>query len=99
MRNKLINFFGLLSICFIVLKLNNNIDWSWLWVLSPLWIPSVVFVLYIIIKTWREKDFVPCCRCKYSSPHLTLNGLWFFCSNDFCAYPENHRCKEGEEKA
>jgi hypothetical protein len=31
-----IGFSGLLTIVFIVLKLCNVIDWSWLWVLAPL---------------------------------------------------------------
>jgi len=34
-----IGFFGLLTIIFITLKLTDHIDWSWWWVLSPLWIP------------------------------------------------------------
>ena len=34
-------FPGLLTILFIGLKLTNYIDWSWLWVLSPLWLPIV----------------------------------------------------------
>lgn len=38
-----IGFFGLLCILFIGLKLTGNIDWSWLWVLSPLWIPVAAF--------------------------------------------------------
>lgn len=39
-----------LLIVFIVLKLCNLIDWSWGWVLSPLWIPvSLVVVLVIIV--------------------------------------------------
>lgn len=42
-----IGFCGLLTIVFIVLKLTHNIDWSWWWVLSPLWIP-VVFALAIL---------------------------------------------------
>ena len=42
-----IGFTGLLTIAFIVLKLCGVIDWSWLWVLSPLWI-SVSLVLAII---------------------------------------------------
>lgn len=33
-----IGFCGLLTIVFIVLKLLGKITWSWLWVLSPLWI-------------------------------------------------------------
>jgi hypothetical protein len=34
-----IGFCGLLAIAFIVLKLCGVIDWSWWWVLAPLWIP------------------------------------------------------------
>ena len=30
---------------FIVLKLVNYITWSWIWVLSPLWIPLSIFVI------------------------------------------------------
>lgn len=45
---------GLLTIVFIVLKLCNVINWSWLWVLSPLWIGFIVFlvVLDIIAIIW-----------------------------------------------
>ena len=39
-----------LAIVFIVLKLLGIITWSWVWVLSPIWIPIiVVLVLYGII--------------------------------------------------
>jgi hypothetical protein len=31
-------FAEVLTIVFIILKLNHAIAWSWLWVLSPLWI-------------------------------------------------------------
>ncbi len=34
-----IGFFGLLTIVFITLKLTHYIDWTWTWVLSPIWIP------------------------------------------------------------
>lgn len=44
-----IGFFGLLTIVFITLKLTDYIDWSWWWVLSPLWIPFVVIVLVIVL--------------------------------------------------
>ena len=37
-----IGFAGLLGIVFIVLKLTGVITWSWLWVLSPLWIPFAI---------------------------------------------------------
>ena len=33
-----IGFLGLLTILFIALKLTGYINWSWLWVLSPIWI-------------------------------------------------------------
>ncbi|OGV36993.1 MAG: hypothetical protein A2020_16460 [Lentisphaerae bacterium GWF2_45_14] len=42
---------GVLLITFIILKLCKVIDWSWWWVLSPLWIPLVVFVAAMIIVT------------------------------------------------
>lgn len=45
-----IGFTGILTIAFIVLKLCNVIEWSWLWVLSPLWIPfAVVFCVIILV--------------------------------------------------
>ena len=39
-----IGFFGALAIVFITLKLLEKIDWSWWWVLSPLWLPLAVAV-------------------------------------------------------
>lgn len=43
-------FLGLLAIAFIVLKLCEVIDWSWWWVLAPLWIPiAISFAILIII--------------------------------------------------
>lgn len=44
-----IGFCGLLTIVFIVLKLLNKINWSWIWVLAPLWIEFIVAVLTVII--------------------------------------------------
>ena len=44
-----IGFCELLAIVFIILKLLNKITWSWLWVLSPLWIPiAFVMVLFLL---------------------------------------------------
>ena len=45
-----IGFAGLLAVAFIVLKLLHQIDWSWWWVLSPLWISAAlgVFILLVI---------------------------------------------------
>jgi len=50
-----IGFFGLLTIVFIILKLNPGgsittgvVDWSWWWVLSPLWIPFCLVMSIIV---------------------------------------------------
>lgn len=43
-----IGFCGLLAIAFIVLKLVGIIKWSWLWVLAPIWLPTVIVILVII---------------------------------------------------
>ena len=42
---------GLLGVAFIILKLCGVIDWSWLWVLAPVWIPLAValFALAIVL--------------------------------------------------
>lgn len=44
-----LTFLNLLQIVFITLKLTNYISWSWLWVLSPIWIPISIFVVFTII--------------------------------------------------
>jgi hypothetical protein len=44
-----IGFTGLLTIAFIVLKLTEYISWSWLWVLSPLWISAILVILIILV--------------------------------------------------
>lgn len=43
-----IGFIGLLTILFIALKLTGFIDWSWLWILSPIWILVAVVVLIVV---------------------------------------------------
>ena len=53
-----IGFCGLLTIVFIVLKLLGKITWSWLWVLSPLWIGwgvcLVILLIVVIIKLFID---------------------------------------------
>ncbi len=44
-----IGFTGLLTIVFIVLKLTNVINWSWLWVLSPVWIEIALVIAIVLI--------------------------------------------------
>lgn len=47
-----IGFVGLLTIAFIVLKLTGHIDWSWLWVLSPIWISIAFWTVVIVGLGW-----------------------------------------------
>jgi len=42
-------FTGWLTILFIGLKLTNVISWSWIWVLSPIWISLSIFLFIIAI--------------------------------------------------
>lgn len=49
-----IGFTGLLTILFIGLKLTGFINWSWVWVLSPLWIQlilalAIFTIIYIVL--------------------------------------------------
>lgn len=41
-------FSALLGVAFIVLKLIGVIDWSWWWVLAPLWTPAAIIVILVI---------------------------------------------------
>ena len=55
---------GVLTIVFVVLKLVDVINWSWLWVLCPLWIDILLTVIVLVIiaiidnktrkKTWKS---------------------------------------------
>lgn len=47
--HKGIGFAGALAVAFIVMKLCGVIKWSWLWVLSPIWISIVVWMLIFVI--------------------------------------------------
>lgn len=47
-----IGFMGLLTLVFIVLKLVGVIKWSWIWVLSPIWITAILVILIILLLLW-----------------------------------------------
>ena len=52
-----VGFLGLLTLVFITLKLLNVIQWSWWWVLSPIWLPillAAIIVLGIVIFEGRK---------------------------------------------
>jgi hypothetical protein len=42
-------FLGTLCLILITLKLTNFIDWSWWWVLSPIWAVPSILILAIIL--------------------------------------------------
>lgn len=42
-------FLTILGLIFITLKLTGNIAWSWLWVLSPFWIPLAIFLIFLVV--------------------------------------------------
>ena len=47
------SFFGVLTLIFVTLKLTSLIDWSWWWVLAPVWAPlafgMIAVALFIAI--------------------------------------------------
>lgn len=57
-----VGFLGLLTIMFIGLKLGHVIDWPWLWVLAPAWIPLAIWgtiafialMAYALAKAWER---------------------------------------------
>jgi len=55
-----IGFVGLLTILFIALKLLGKIAWSWWWVLSPIWISTLLvvlgFVVFVVLAYKKEKN-------------------------------------------
>lgn len=42
-----LSFSSVLFLVFLVLKLTNVIDWSWWWVTAPLWIPVIIFLIFV----------------------------------------------------
>ena len=55
-----IGFAGLLTIVFIALKLMGYITWSWLWVLSPLWISlglafAILGLIVVSVLLWGDR--------------------------------------------
>lgn len=50
-----LGFCEILAIVFIILKLCGVINWSWVWVLSPIWIVLLLIVVAAAWKAHREK--------------------------------------------
>jgi hypothetical protein len=45
-----LSFGSVLLLIFVVLKLTGHIDWSWVWVLSPIWI--LLGLVLLIVAMW-----------------------------------------------
>ena len=52
-------FLGMLCLLFIALKLMGYINWSWLWVLSPIWISltlmALIAVVVVLVEYYNRK--------------------------------------------
>jgi len=58
MKTKIsLDFVAVLEIVFITLKLCSVIDWSWWWVLAPIWLSLGIFLVVmaigiVVLKHW-----------------------------------------------
>ena len=50
-----LGIFEVLTIVFIVLKVIGIINWSWLWVLCPLWIDILFTIIVLVITSIMDK--------------------------------------------
>ena len=58
-------FAGLLAILFIGLKLTAHIDWSWWWVLAPMWFLAATLALFTA-GPWPRSNFpIPAASCAW----------------------------------
>ena len=58
--NSGIGFVWLLTIVFIILKICDVIEWSWWWVLSPIWISGLITgiiltIILIVVTCLKDK--------------------------------------------
>ena len=51
-----ISILDVLQIVFIVLKLCKVINWSWWWVLSPIWITALIVIVFTVVKAIILKE-------------------------------------------
>lgn len=57
--NTALSLDSILTIVFVILKLTKVIDWSWWWVLSPIWIAFILWLVPVIIigiKLWQQRN-------------------------------------------
>jgi low affinity Fe/Cu permease len=56
-RSSGLGFASVLTLIFIVLKLVGVINWSWIWVLCPLWINFSLAIILLIIIAIMDNNF------------------------------------------
>lgn len=98
-----LGFDSVLAVVFIVLKLCGLIDWSWWWVLSPLWISLVLGALVIFapivayrIRNRKKADAggepVRCKNCLFANDYG--NG-YLNCDLKKCIVHDGDSCGKG----
>lgn len=40
---------GFLGVALIVMKLSGIINWAWVWVLAPIWLPNLIMIIALMI--------------------------------------------------
>jgi len=55
-KPKGITFSDLLTLLFIALKLIGEIDWAWIWILSPIIIAMICNIIFDSIIRYKEKE-------------------------------------------
>lgn len=99
-----IGFFEAIAILFITLKLCKVIDWSWWWVLSPIWIPVAIMLILLAVygcmllkEKWDQRGTVACMECEYRGCIVSegFGTTKVHCKKYGTVCPVNYRCKEG----
>ena len=50
-----LNFAEVLGVVFIALRLCGVIDWPWVWVLAPIWMPIGLYgLVFLIVVIWAK---------------------------------------------
>ena len=99
-----LGFTSALTLLFIGLKLAKVIDWPWIWVLSPIWISTVLVVLFLLIAWLITRDRKPrkatwCRQCEYRGCVCSgVFGVRYHCTKFHKEVPTNHYCMEGLRK-
>lgn len=98
-----ISFVEGLALIFIALRLCGVIDWPWVLVLIPIWLPAllimIVFAVAIVRDKWEQRGTVPCRKCKYRGIIVSesFGNVRIHCKRYGTYHPDGYRCREGEK--